>query len=56
MIYGVIVKCEGCGNLFLEKLDAISHEIQGNKIVILDCYVCNTCISRNAIELQRARA
>lgn len=29
MIYGIIVKCDACGTMVLEKMDAISHVQNG---------------------------
>lgn len=53
MIYGLVMKCEACGELVLEKLDNVPHTVKDDKVVILNRYVCGGCISRNQIEIMR---
>ena len=53
MIYGLVMKCEACGELVMEKLENVPHTIQGNKVIIHDGYICGGCIARNQIEILR---
>ena len=53
MIYGLVMKCETCGDVVLEKLDNVSHVIKGELITFNNRYVCDGCIARNSIEIQR---
>ena len=54
MIYGLVMKCETCGELVLEKIEDMSHTIvKDDKITFLNRYVCGSCIARNQVLIER---
>ena len=53
MIYGLVMKCETCGDVVLEKLENMSHTIKDDKVTFLNRYVCNVCIARNNLDIMR---
>lgn len=56
MIIALIVKCDECGAHTHLRLEEMSHTIVGDRLDILDRYVCDRCIQRQSMARQELLA
>lgn len=56
MIIGFVVKCDRCGVSMLAKMNEMSFTIGGDRMDVLDRYVCRTCIALHVEEKEEMMA
>ncbi len=56
MIIGFVVKCDRCSVSMLAKLNEMSFTTSGDRMDVLDRYVCDDCIAKHEEEREELLA